>query len=171
MEDTFHACQGNDNWETLNPMCRYTILIFLTAQSAGSQTKILPIVKEWRNALEEVYAVVFMDAIHYHVSEWRTYCKTMRVYIVCMIWMKRCSWNRMLEKTSAEVLAFYHEWIKTEALRDILIGMRWWFQMDFAPRHWGRCLKQRFSSVSSIRSVIQCEVWTFLASTSKNCVI
>ena len=30
--------------------------------------KILPIVKEWRECpLEEVYAVVFMDAIHYHV--------------------------------------------------------------------------------------------------------
>ena len=30
--------------------------------------KILPIVKEWQeHPLEEVYAVVFMDAIHYHV--------------------------------------------------------------------------------------------------------
>ena len=30
--------------------------------------KILPIVKEWQERpLEEVYAVVFMDAIHYHV--------------------------------------------------------------------------------------------------------
>ena len=29
--------------------------------------KILPIVKEWQERpLEEVYAVVFMDAIHYH---------------------------------------------------------------------------------------------------------
>ena len=31
--------------------------------------KILPIVKEWQERpLEEVYAVVFMDAIHYHVE-------------------------------------------------------------------------------------------------------
>lgn len=30
--------------------------------------KILPIVKEWQeHSLKEVYAVVFMDAIHYHV--------------------------------------------------------------------------------------------------------
>lgn len=30
--------------------------------------KILPVVKEWQERpLEEVYAVVFMDAIHYHV--------------------------------------------------------------------------------------------------------
>jgi len=31
--------------------------------------KILPIVKEWQERpLEEIYAVVFMDAIHYHVT-------------------------------------------------------------------------------------------------------
>ncbi len=30
--------------------------------------KILPVVKEWQERpLEKVYAVVFMDAIHYHV--------------------------------------------------------------------------------------------------------
>ena len=30
--------------------------------------KILPIVKEWlERSLEEIYAIVFMDAIHYHV--------------------------------------------------------------------------------------------------------
>jgi len=32
------------------------------------EEKILPIVKEWQERpLEEIYAVVFMDAIHYHV--------------------------------------------------------------------------------------------------------
>ena len=41
---------------------------FLTAPSAGITDKILPIVKEWQERpLEEIYAVVFMDAIHYHV--------------------------------------------------------------------------------------------------------
>lgn len=31
--------------------------------------KILPIVKEWQErTLEEIYAVVFMDAIHFHVK-------------------------------------------------------------------------------------------------------
>ena len=34
---------------------------FLTAPSAGSRDKILPIVKEWQERpLEEIYAVVFM---------------------------------------------------------------------------------------------------------------
>lgn len=39
-----------------------------TAQSAESRTKILPIVKEWQQrSLESIYAVVFLNAIHYHV--------------------------------------------------------------------------------------------------------
>lgn len=38
--------------------------------------KILPIVKEWQErTLEEVCAVVFMDAIHYHVRQRRPDCK------------------------------------------------------------------------------------------------
>ena len=45
------------------------ILIFLTVPSAGLRIKSFPIVKEWQERpLEEVYAVVFMDAIHYHVE-------------------------------------------------------------------------------------------------------
>lgn len=32
------------------------------------EEKILPIVKKWQERLlEDIYAVVFMDAIHYHV--------------------------------------------------------------------------------------------------------
>ena len=35
--------------------------------------KILPIVKEWqkKRPLEDIYAVVYLDAIHFHVSEGR----------------------------------------------------------------------------------------------------
>ena len=33
--------------------------------------KILPVVREWQSRpLEEVYAVVFMDAIHFHSTQW-----------------------------------------------------------------------------------------------------
>ena len=47
--------------------------------------KILPLVKEWQQRpLESVYAVVFMDAIHYHVrSEGRIIKKA--VYIAISI--------------------------------------------------------------------------------------
>ena len=86
----------------------YTILIFLTAQSAGSQTKILPIVKEWQERpLEEVYAVVFMDAIHYHVrSEGRIVKRA--VYIALGIDMngKKMFLECMLEKTKVQSSGF-----------------------------------------------------------------
>ena len=63
--------------------------------------KILPIVKEWQERpLEEVYAVVFMDAIHYHVrSEGRIVKRA--VYIALGIDMsgKKMSLECMLEKT------------------------------------------------------------------------
>ena len=39
-----------------------------TARSVGSRTKILPVAREWQQRpLESIYAVVFLDAIHYHV--------------------------------------------------------------------------------------------------------
>lgn len=39
--------------------------------------KILPVVKEWQErTLEEVYAVIFMDAIHYHVRSERRICQS-----------------------------------------------------------------------------------------------
>jgi len=48
--------------------------------------KILPIVKEWQERpLEEVYAVVFMDAIHYHVRSEGAHCKTCSLH---------CPWYR-----------------------------------------------------------------------------
>ena len=77
--------------------------------------KILPIVKEWQERpLEEVYAVVFMDAIHYHVRSERTHCKTCSLH---------CSWHRYerkkgrswyvcWRKRKCQVLALHHEWTK-----------------------------------------------------------
>ena len=73
--------------------------------------KILPIVKEWQERpLEEVYAVVFMDAIHW------TYCKTCGLHCPWYRyeWEKRCSWNVCWRKRKCQVLAFYHEWIKKQ---------------------------------------------------------
>ena len=78
--------------------------------------KILPIVKEWQERpLEEVYAVVFMDAIHYHVrSEGRIVKRA--VYIALGIDMngKKMFLECMLEKRKRKVQAFYHEWIKKQ---------------------------------------------------------
>ena len=46
--------------------------------------KILPIVKEWQQRpLEPIYAVVFLDAIHYHVrSEGRIVKKAVYIIII-----------------------------------------------------------------------------------------
>jgi len=74
--------------------------------------KILPIVKEWQERpLEEVYAVVFMDAIHYHVrSEGRIVKRA--VYIALGIDMngkKGRSRYVCRRKRKCQVLALYHE--------------------------------------------------------------
>ncbi len=80
--------------------------------------KILPIVKtEWQERpLEEVYAVVFMDAIHYHVrSEGRIVKRA--VYIALWYrheWEKGRPWHVCWRKRKCKVLAFYHEWIKKQ---------------------------------------------------------
>ena len=54
--------------------------------------KILPIVKEWQERpLEEIYAVVFMDAIHYHVrNEGRIVKRAVYIAIgIDMEWIQR----------------------------------------------------------------------------------
>mgnify|MGYP002234586399 CR=1 FL=1 len=77
--------------------------------------KILPIVKEWQeHPLDEVYAVVFMDAIHYHVrSEGRIVKRA--VYIALGIDMngkKDVPWHVCWRKRKRQVLALHHEWTK-----------------------------------------------------------
>ena len=61
--------------------------------------KILPIVKEWQERpLEEVYAVVYMDAIHYHVrSEGRIVKRAVYISLLGSTWMVKkksleCMW-------------------------------------------------------------------------------
>ena len=47
--------------------------------------KILPIVKEWQERpLDEVYAVVFMDAIHYHV---RSEGRIVKLSLIHIFWV------------------------------------------------------------------------------------
>lgn len=82
--------------------------------------KILPIVKEWQERpLEEVYAVVFMDAIHYHVrSEGRIVKRA--VYIALGIDMngkKDVLGMYVGENESAKFWLSIMNGLKTEALR------------------------------------------------------
>jgi len=64
--------------------------------------KRLPVVKEWQERpLEEIYAVIFMDAIHYHVRHEGRIVKR-AVYIAIGIDMNG----------QKDVLALYLEWIK-----------------------------------------------------------
>ena len=49
--------------------------------------KILPVVKEWQQRpLESVYAVVFMDAIHYHVCSEGQIVKRQSISPSALIW-------------------------------------------------------------------------------------
>ena len=119
--------------------------------------KILPIVKEWQERpLEEVYAVVFMDTIHYHVrSEGRIVKRA--VYIALGIDMngkKDVLGMYVGENESAKFWLSIMNGLKNRGVEDILIacvdGL-----MDFHRQSRPFILKQRFSSASSIRSVIQ----------------
>ena len=50
--------------------------------------KILPIAKEWQQRpLESIYAVVFMDAIHYHVRSEGQIVKKAVLSPLALIWM------------------------------------------------------------------------------------
>ena len=69
--------------------------------------KILPIVKEWQERpLEDVYAVVFMDAIHYHVRHERRIVKSVPFILLSgLIWTTEktcwvCTLDRMKVQNS-----------------------------------------------------------------------
>ena len=86
--------------------------------------KILPIVKEWQERpLEEIYAVVFMDAIHYHVrSEGRIVKRA--VYILLGINMdgkKDVLGMYVGENESAKFWLTILNNLKNRGVRDILI--------------------------------------------------
>lgn len=86
--------------------------------------KILPIVKEWQHRpLEPIYAVVFMDAIHYHVrSEGRIVKKA--VYIALEINMdgkKEVLGMYVGENESAKYWLSILNGLKNRGVEDILI--------------------------------------------------
>lgn len=87
--------------------------------------KILPIVKEWQERpLSEIYAVVFMDAIHYHVrSEGRIVKRA--VYIVLGINMygnKEILGMYVGENESAKFWLSIMNGLKNRGVQDILIA-------------------------------------------------
>ena len=87
--------------------------------------KILPIVKEWQeHPLDEVYAVVFMDAIHYHVrSEGRIVKRA--VYIALGIDMngkKDVLGMYVGENESAKFWLSIMNGLKNRGVEDILIA-------------------------------------------------
>lgn len=62
--------------------------------------RILPIAKEWQNRpLERKYAIVFMDAVHFHVREDNRTVKSR----IC------CDWCKIKRKTRS---SWYVDWWK-----------------------------------------------------------
>ena len=85
--------------------------------------KILPVVREWQSRpLEEVYAVVFMDAIHFHVrSEGQIVKKA--VYIgINMDGLKEVHGMWVGENESAKFWLSVMNGLKNRGLQDILIA-------------------------------------------------
>lgn len=86
--------------------------------------KILPLVKEWQQRpLEQVYAVVFMDAVHYHVrSEGRIIKKAVYVAIgINMDGMKEVLGIYVGENESAKYWLSILNGLKNRGVEDILI--------------------------------------------------
>ncbi len=87
--------------------------------------KILPIVKEWQERpLEEIYAVVFMDAIHFHVrSEGRIVKKAVYIAIgIDMSGHKDVLGMYVGENESAKFWLSIMNGLKNRGIRDILIA-------------------------------------------------
>lgn len=87
--------------------------------------KILPIVKEWQERpLEEIYAVVFMDAIHYHVrSEGRIVKRAVYISIgIDMSGKKDVLGMYVGENESAKFWLSILNGLKNRGVRDILIA-------------------------------------------------
>ena len=87
--------------------------------------KILPIVKEWQERpLEDIYAVVFMDAIHFHVrSEGRIVKKAVYIAIgIDMSGHKDVLGMYVGENESAKFWLSIMNGLKNRRIRDILIA-------------------------------------------------
>ena len=87
--------------------------------------KILPVVREWQSRpLEEVYAVVFMDTIHFHVRSERQIVKK-AVYIaigINMDGLKEVLGMWVGENESAKFWLSVMNGLKNRGLQDILIA-------------------------------------------------
>ena len=87
--------------------------------------KILPVVREWQSRpLEEVYAVVFMDAIHFHVrSEGQIVKKAVYIAIgINMDGLKEVLGMWVGENESAKFRLSVMNGLKNRGLQDILIA-------------------------------------------------
>ena len=87
--------------------------------------KILPVVREWQSRpLEEIYAVVFMDAIHFHVrSEGQIIKKAVYIAIgINMEGMKEVLGMWVGENESAKFWLSVMNSLKNRGLEDILIA-------------------------------------------------
>ena len=87
--------------------------------------KILPVVREWQSRpLEEIYAVVFMDAIHFHVrSEGQIVKKAVYIAIgINMDGLKEVLGMWVGENESAKFWLSVMNGLKNRGLKDILIA-------------------------------------------------
>ena len=87
--------------------------------------KILPVVREWQSRpLEEIYAVVFMDAIHFHVrSEGQIVKKSVYIAIgINMDGLKEVLGMWVGENESAKFWLSVMNGLKNRGLQDILIA-------------------------------------------------
>lgn len=87
--------------------------------------KILPIAKEWQSRpLEEIYAVVFMDAIHYHVRyEGRIFKKAVYIAIGINLDGKKDVLGMWVgENESAKFWLSVLNGLKNRGVNDILIA-------------------------------------------------
>ena len=87
--------------------------------------KILPVVREWQSRpLEEIYAVVFMDAIHFHVrSEGQIVKKAVYIAIgINMNGLKEVLGMWVGENESAKFWLSVMNGLKNRGLQDILIA-------------------------------------------------
>ncbi len=87
--------------------------------------KIIPVVKEWQQRpLEEIYAVVFMDAIHYHVrSEGQIVKKAVYIAIgINMSGIKEVLGMWIGENESAKYWLSILNGLKNRGVEDILIA-------------------------------------------------
>lgn len=116
--------------------------------------KILPIVKEWQERpLEEVYSVVYMDAIHYHVrSEGRIVKRAVCIALgMDMTGQKDVLGMYVVENESAGFWLSIMNGLKNRGVQDILIACVTVFR-DFRRQSKLFTLKLRYSSALFIRS-------------------